>query len=52
MSLTQINLKPYWDENTIERMELSPSYTIEPTIVGGGENIKNTHKIPAKDLNW
>lgn len=30
------------ETNTIERMELSPSYTIEPTIVGGGENIKYT----------
>ena len=27
MSLTQINLKPYWDENTIERMDVTIKIT-------------------------
>ena len=27
MSLTQINLKPYWDENTIDRMDVTIKIT-------------------------
>ena len=27
MSLTQINLKPYWDENTIDRMDVKIKIT-------------------------